>query len=180
MNCKKFHNTDARAGSKKSQSVGAHISKNNVKVVAVLLYPAVFMRDDIVPEQHSRYAYCSGFITRNSELGFECFRWQEIDMEIATYPEFQRDDFVVVAQPVLMDLTIPLKSNGKVDLTYLSADCFHISQKLNAWYASFLWESLFQPVGAKMTKLTDNPPSEKFYCPTEKRPYLATMLNSRK
>ncbi|RLU20231.1 hypothetical protein DMN91_006838 [Ooceraea biroi] len=119
-------------------------------------------------------------------------RWQEIDMEIATYPEFQRDDFVVVAQPVLMDLTIPLKSNGKVDLTYLSADCFHISQKLNAWCkshktyyftfadASFLWESLFQPVGAKMTKLTDNPPSEKFYCPTEKRPYLATMLNSRK
>ncbi|XP_026826913.1 uncharacterized protein LOC113562271 [Ooceraea biroi] len=67
---------------------------------------------------------------------FIFFRWQEIDMEIATYPEFQRDDFVVVAQPVLMDLTIPLKSNGKVDLTYLSADCFHISQKLNAWCKS--------------------------------------------
>ncbi|XP_019888136.2 phospholipase B1, membrane-associated [Ooceraea biroi] len=106
-------------------------------------------------------------------------RWQEIDMEIATYPEFQRDDFVVVAQPVLMDLTIPLASNGYADLTYLSVDCFHISQKMNAWYATSLWESLFQPVGAKMTKLSDNPPSEKFYCPTEERPYLATMLNSR-
>ncbi|EZA61819.1 Phospholipase B1, membrane-associated, partial [Ooceraea biroi] len=106
-------------------------------------------------------------------------RWQEIDMEIATYPEFQRDDFVVVAQPVLMDLTIPLASNGYADLTYLSVDCFHINQKMNAWYATSLWESLFQPVGAKMTKLSDNPPSEKFYCPTEERPYLATMLNSR-
>ncbi|RLU23830.1 hypothetical protein DMN91_004038 [Ooceraea biroi] len=107
-------------------------------------------------------------------------RWQEIDMEIAAYPEFQRDDFVVVGQPIWMDVTVPLASNGYADETYLSTDCFHISQKANAWYALGLWENLFQPVGAKMTKLSDDPPSEKFYCPTEERPYLATMLNSRK
>lgn len=60
------------------------------------------------------------------------FRWQELDMEIAAYPEFQRDDFVVVAQPILMNLRIPLASDGYTDMTYLSSDCFHITQKTNA------------------------------------------------
>jgi hypothetical protein len=60
------------------------------------------------------------------------FRWQKLDMEIATYPEFQRDDFAVVAQPTLINTTIPLASDGFTDMTYLSSDCFHISQKSNA------------------------------------------------
>jgi len=33
-------------------------------------------------------------------------------MEIVTCPEFQRDDFVVVAQPTLMNMRIPLASDG--------------------------------------------------------------------
>lgn len=53
-------------------------------------------------------------------------------MEVATYPEFQRDDFAVVAQPALTNLSLPLASDGYVDTTYLSSDCFHISQKTNA------------------------------------------------
>jgi len=61
------------------------------------------------------------------------FRWQELDLEIATFPEFQRDDFVVVAQPLTLGVKIPLASDGFIDMTYLSSDCFHISQKANAW-----------------------------------------------
>jgi len=53
-------------------------------------------------------------------------------MEIVNYPEFQRDDFVVVAQPSLMNTRIPLASDGYADMTYLSSDCFHFSQKSNA------------------------------------------------
>lgn len=53
-------------------------------------------------------------------------------MEIATYPEFQRDNFVVVAQPVLMDSNLPRASDGYTDMTYLTSDCFHFSQKTNA------------------------------------------------
>lgn len=53
-------------------------------------------------------------------------------MEIAAYPEFQRDDFVVVAQPTLMNISIPLASDGYTDMTYLSSDCFHPTQKANA------------------------------------------------
>jgi len=60
------------------------------------------------------------------------FRWQELEMKIVTYPEFQRDDFVVVAQPTLMNLRLPLASDGYTDMTYLSSDCFHFSQKSHA------------------------------------------------
>lgn len=66
-------------------------------------------------------------------------------MEIATYPEFQKDDFVVVSQPVLINFTIPLASDGYTDLTHMSSDCFHISQKTNAigkFTRNFLRDSL--------------------------------------
>jgi len=53
-------------------------------------------------------------------------------MEIVTYPEFQRDDFVVVAQPTLMNMKFPLASDGYADMTYLSIDCIHFNQKCNA------------------------------------------------
>jgi len=53
-------------------------------------------------------------------------------MEIATYPEFQRDDFAVVAEPTLMNVKIPSASDGYADMTYLSSDCFHVSQKSHA------------------------------------------------
>lgn len=53
-------------------------------------------------------------------------------MEIAAYPEFQKDDFAVVAQPTLLNITLPLASDGYTDMTYFSSDCFHISQKTNA------------------------------------------------
>jgi len=54
-------------------------------------------------------------------------------MEIVTYPEFQRDDFAVVAQPTLVNAKIPLAADGYTDMTYLSSDCFHMSQKTNAF-----------------------------------------------
>ncbi|EZA61436.1 Phospholipase B1, membrane-associated [Ooceraea biroi] len=105
-------------------------------------------------------------------------RWQEMDLEIAASPEFQRNDFAVVAQPLMMDASIPLASDGYSDITYLSSDCFHISQKANAWFANSLWNNLLAPVGTKETKLHGL--FERFHCPTPERPYLATMLNSRK
>ncbi|XP_039301947.1 phospholipase B1, membrane-associated [Solenopsis invicta] len=104
-------------------------------------------------------------------------QWQKLDMEIASYPEFQRDDFTVVAQPTLINATIPLAPDGYADMTYLSSDCFHVSQKTNALYANGLWNNLLEPVGAKT--MTWEIPFHKFYCPTPKRPYLTTMLNSQ-
>lgn len=61
-----------------------------------------------------------------------CFRWQELEQEIADYPEFHRNDFTVVALPFLKNSTLPLNDNGRSDLSYLSTDCFHLNQKSNA------------------------------------------------
>ncbi|XP_071636930.1 phospholipase B1, membrane-associated-like isoform X1 [Temnothorax longispinosus] len=102
-------------------------------------------------------------------------QWQKLDMEIATYPEFQKDDFTVVAQPVLVNFSIPFASDGYTDMTYLSSDCLHVSQKTNALFANSLWNNLLEPVGAKSTKWSNN----KFHCPTPERLYLTTMLNSK-
>lgn len=55
-----------------------------------------------------------------------------LEMEIAALPEFQRDDFAVVAQPVLVKPSFPLDADGRTDMTYFSTDCFHVSQKTNA------------------------------------------------
>ncbi|XP_014485906.1 PREDICTED: phospholipase B1, membrane-associated-like isoform X2 [Dinoponera quadriceps] len=104
-------------------------------------------------------------------------RWQELDMEISIYPEFQRDDFAVVTQAVTLGLIMPLASDGYADTTYFSRDCFHLSQKANARFANGLWNNLFEPVGIKTTYWQDL--FERFLCPTPERPYLATLQNSQ-
>lgn len=60
------------------------------------------------------------------------FRWQKIEEEVANYSEFNRNDFTVIVSPGISNSKIPLTKNGFIDLSYLSADCFHISQKSNA------------------------------------------------
>lgn len=59
------------------------------------------------------------------------FRWQELDEQIPTYPEFQRQDFSVVSQSFSRG-PVPVTSNGHFDLRYTSADCFHFSQLMHA------------------------------------------------
>ncbi|XP_016914727.2 phospholipase B1, membrane-associated-like isoform X2 [Apis cerana] len=104
-------------------------------------------------------------------------RWQELEEEIADYPEFHRNDFTVVALPFLKNSKLPLTDNGYYDLSYLSIDCFHLNQKGNAQIANNLWNSLLEPVGNKSTSWT--PIFEKFLCPTSERPFLMTRENSK-
>ncbi|XP_033362636.1 phospholipase B1, membrane-associated-like isoform X2 [Bombus vosnesenskii] len=104
-------------------------------------------------------------------------RWQEIDEEVANYPEFHRNDFTVVILPTLEDAKIPLAEDGFVDFSYLNADCFHWSQKLHALYANNLWNDLLEPVGNKSRSLISL--FEKFLCPTSERPFLMTYENSQ-
>ncbi|KAF3430202.1 hypothetical protein E2986_13226 [Frieseomelitta varia] len=52
--------------------------------------------------------------------------------EVADYPEFHRNDFSIVVSPVFKHAKIPFTEDGYIDLSYLSADCFHLSQKSNA------------------------------------------------
>lgn len=57
------------------------------------------------------------------------YKWQAIDEEIANYEEFNLDEFTVVFQPFLLNYTFPKTEDGYTDYSYLSADCFHFSQK---------------------------------------------------
>ncbi|XP_006608907.1 phospholipase B1, membrane-associated-like [Apis dorsata] len=103
-------------------------------------------------------------------------RWQKIEEEVANYSEFNRNDFTVIVSPGISNSKIPLTKNGFIDLSYLSADCFHISQKSNALSANSLWNNLLQPIGNKTTFWTSL--FKSFLCPTSKRPYLITRENS--
>lgn len=53
-------------------------------------------------------------------------------MEVATYDEFDTDNFTVVALPFSLEFDIPLTPEGYTDYSFMSEDCFHFSQKGNA------------------------------------------------
>lgn len=59
-------------------------------------------------------------------------KWQKVNEEVAAMQEFDRDDFAVVYQPFTEEISVPKGLNNLTDYTYMSMDCFHLSQKLNA------------------------------------------------
>ncbi|XP_037036130.1 phospholipase B1, membrane-associated-like [Bradysia coprophila] len=103
-------------------------------------------------------------------------RWQKIVSKVADMDEFNRDDFTVNNQPFLKNVTIPMLANGNHDFTYLSLDCFHLSQRGYAIAVNALWNNMMQPEGQKWTNWKKE--FTEFICPTFDRPYIATKKNS--
>ncbi|XP_039429002.1 phospholipase B1, membrane-associated-like [Culex pipiens pallens] len=110
-------------------------------------------------------------------------RWHRIqdgmvqaEREVAKLDEFRRlDEFAVMYQP--WSTEISLKMNGReVDHTLLAYDCFHMSQKGNAYAGTALWNNMLEPPGRKSTNW--KPLFENFKCPTAKVPYIFTYDNS--
>ena len=56
-------------------------------------------------------------------------RFQEVQYKLSLEAEFDREDFTVVAQPMLLNTILPVTSEGKTDETFFGVDCFHFSQK---------------------------------------------------
>ncbi|XP_043486431.1 phospholipase B1, membrane-associated-like [Polistes fuscatus] len=100
-------------------------------------------------------------------------RWQRLEIKISKYPEFQRDDFTVMIHPFLMNVEFPKTDDGYSDPSYLTVDCFHVSQKTNFLYALNLWNSLLTPYENKLYEFLPS----KLKCPTKKNPYLFTYNN---
>ncbi|XP_052873446.1 phospholipase B1, membrane-associated-like [Anopheles cruzii] len=100
----------------------------------------------------------------------------EVEKDVAESKEFRGlDEFAVVYQP--WSLNISMKMNGKtVDYSLLSYDCFHMSQKGNAYAGTALWNNLLEPAGKKSTSW--RPILKNFKCPTKESPYLYTYDNS--
>ncbi|KAL1117839.1 hypothetical protein AAG570_004154, partial [Ranatra chinensis] len=105
---------------------------------------------------------------------------QKVEMEIAQHPKYQTDDFAVVAQPFTLNITFPeyVNSNGErlTDISYLSEDCFHFSQKGYARAANSLWNNMMEPVGFKSTNWLNE--FQLIECPTDEHPYIFTNRNS--
>ncbi|XP_039439989.1 phospholipase B1, membrane-associated-like isoform X2 [Culex pipiens pallens] len=104
-------------------------------------------------------------------------RWNRLQEDIANRTEFHsKPDFSVVVQPFISDLSFPKKPNGDTDFSYMSYDCFHLSQKGYARSANALWNNMFEPVGRKAHDWEQE--FSRFICPTPEMPYIRTRGNS--
>ncbi|NXT25381.1 PLB1 Phospholipase, partial [Syrrhaptes paradoxus] len=54
----------------------------------------------------------------------------------------EREDFAVVMQPFFRNTLLPLDNNGKPDLSFFAADCFHFSAKGYAEMSMALWNNM--------------------------------------
>ncbi|XP_013799269.2 phospholipase B1, membrane-associated [Apteryx mantelli] len=90
----------------------------------------------------------------------------------------QREDFAVVMQPFFRNAFVPLDSNGKPDLSFFSADCFHFSERGYAEMAMALWNNMLEPVGEKQSYNNFTRDRSKLKCPTAEKPFLFTVRNS--
>ncbi|KAF7281734.1 hypothetical protein GWI33_004295 [Rhynchophorus ferrugineus] len=94
----------------------------------------------------------------------------------------QRDDFTVVIQPFMKLFNAPddpiKRYEEVIDISYITHDCFHFSQKGHALGANMLWNNLLQPIGLKNQRKL-NFVLEKFECPKENAPYLFTYKNTK-
>ncbi|CAG9769266.1 unnamed protein product [Ceutorhynchus assimilis] len=94
----------------------------------------------------------------------------------------QRDDFTVVIQPFIKLFNAPddpfRRYDEVIDISYITHDCFHFSQKGHALAANMFWNNLLQPVGLKSQRKL-NFVMEKFDCPKSDIPFLFTNKNSR-
>uniref|UniRef100_A0A2S2PTN2 Phospholipase B1, membrane-associated n=1 Tax=Schizaphis graminum TaxID=13262 RepID=A0A2S2PTN2_SCHGA len=105
-------------------------------------------------------------------------QFQEVEKEIMESEELKnKDDFTVVLQPFTEHLTFPLNRLNTTDISYLSSDCFHLSQKGYARAANALWNNIMEPVGLKSTDWSKE--FDRFNCPTNESPYIRTWKNSK-
>lgn len=59
--------------------------------------------------------------------------WRQIEMEVTQMEEFtNHDTFTVVLQPYTQNVSFPVTASNLTDSTYLSSDCYHMSQKMHA------------------------------------------------
>ncbi|KAF2898923.1 hypothetical protein ILUMI_07251 [Ignelater luminosus] len=131
--------------------------------------------------------YCTCFhqsgsdpMTAITAMAKEYQRAEELLIASGRYDK--KEDFTVVIQPFMKFFNAPSdpahRFDEAIDISYITHDCFHFSQKGHALGANMLWNNLLQPVGTKSIKPMHFI-MEKFKCPSENAPYLFTNKNSR-
>ena len=95
---------------------------------------------------------------------------------VSFMPDLHTNDFTVVYQPFFKDASVYYKSEDEYDMSIMSIDCVHLSQKGHAVSANGLWNNMLEDVGHKTNGF--RPLFEDFQCPTEESPYIKTNYNS--
>ncbi|XP_064014424.1 phospholipase B1, membrane-associated [Pogoniulus pusillus] len=90
----------------------------------------------------------------------------------------EREDFTAVMQPFFRNTLLPLDIDGKPDLSFFAADCFHFSARGYAEMAMALWNNMLEPVGEKQTYNNFTHDRSKLKCPDPDKPFLSTVRNS--
>ncbi|XP_026537464.1 phospholipase B1, membrane-associated [Notechis scutatus] len=87
------------------------------------------------------------------------------------------EDFTVVLQPFLRNISLSVLQDGRLDTSFFAPDCFHFSQKSHSQLSRALWNNMLQPVGKKDVSFNfmDN---ITLSCPTVLQPFLRTFNNS--
>lgn len=99
-----------------------------------------------------------------------------VEKSVTLAHEFRNlEEFAVVYQPWSLGIEV-LDKNGHFDKSLVAVDCFHLSQKGNAWAGTALYNNLLEPAGEKTEKWHD--PRKHFKCPTKENPYMFTYENS--
>ncbi|XP_069064215.1 phospholipase B1, membrane-associated-like [Pleurodeles waltl] len=88
------------------------------------------------------------------------------------------EDFAVILQPFLKRVQPPKDSNGKIDYSFFTPDCFHFTIKGHEELAKGLWNNMFQPEGQKAEVDTFSTPVQ-LICPSEAYPYIHTGRRTR-
>ncbi|KAF7661483.1 hypothetical protein LDENG_00260730 [Lucifuga dentata] len=96
--------------------------------------------------------------------------------ELLSNDRFFKNDFAVVLQPFLKNASPARLSNGMIDFSFFTHDCFHFSVKGHEELAKGLWNNMFQPVGGK-TMVDNFTYPITLMCPPSDHPYIFTRLN---
>ncbi|XP_077197603.1 phospholipase B1, membrane-associated [Paroedura picta] len=88
-----------------------------------------------------------------------------------------REDFTVVLQPFLRNISLPLLQGDRPDISFFAPDCFHLSQKSHSQLSRALWNNMLEPLGKK-TFSCDFTANITLGCPTTSQPFLGTYKNS--
>lgn len=102
--------------------------------------------------------------------------WKEMVVRVVNMPEFHdRDDFEVNLIKFTKNLMIPLNAENSTDYSYVSHDCFHLSQKGHSFFAMNLFNQILTKEDERRSDTSFN--YNDFKCPTKQHPYIRTRKN---
>ncbi|KAJ8983279.1 hypothetical protein NQ317_010529 [Molorchus minor] len=128
--------------------------------------------------------FCACFHQGGNEMEWMTMltkEYQQAEEELVMSGRYdKRDDFTVVLQPFMKSFNVPEDPDHwydeVIDISYITHDCFHFSQKGHALGANMVWNNLLQPVGRKSVKKLKYI-MESFECPNVNSPFIFTNKN---